>query len=133
EGLHIESTGDRMKTGNTVNKDEIGQRNMCDIPNVMEILGISYATYCRFVKSGMLIPRKLGSRDSYYPEDLVAQVEQAVRTNQLLEQQNQLLKKQQASLDNISHGLSSLHELQVSANNLLEKELVHLLDQPLLD
>lgn len=60
-------------------------------------------------------------------------IEQTVRTNQLLEQQNQILKKQQESLDNIVRGLSNLHEVQVSINNLLEKELIHLLEQPLLD
>ncbi|MBE8721356.1 hypothetical protein [Sphingobacterium pedocola] len=60
-------------------------------------------------------------------------IEHTVRTNQLLEQQNQILKKQQESLVALNRGLADLHDVQLSVNNLLNKELIHLLEQPLLD
>ncbi|HLS96558.1 helix-turn-helix domain-containing protein [Sphingobacterium allocomposti] len=58
-------------------------KRLYGVTEVMDILGISHATYYRFVRSGRLVPRKLGKRHYYYLEDLEAQLEESKRRGRI--------------------------------------------------
>lgn len=58
-------------------------KKILEAEDVQQKLGISRATYYRYVKDEKLVPRKLGTRHYYYPEDLDEQLEESKRKGRL--------------------------------------------------
>lgn len=67
----------------SMHREELSENELLDIQDVVDMLGISMATYYRLVQRGELRPRRKGKRHYYFKSDIYVQLENSRRKGRI--------------------------------------------------